>query len=428
MRNSILFIAFIFYMGLFGFTENSFAQCNEFKKWIPAWQNQIYNSANTAQNADYLNEEEKQFYYFLNLLRLNPPLFAETFLNKCTDWNSTNSLGYIVMFDKDIQNLANQLKRMSSVPSVIPMREECILTACYNKNQKCKNFQVSGTTSSSMYYENTGMRLLMSILKSQSNSEAKQILLSKTTTHFGISILPTLKKEETSARFTRFDKKVFEMKENQSTDEMIKDYTENVIISNKNLGIAPYQKEFQEVVPEWRKPRYDIAYTAQNTDYLTENEKLIYYYLNLARLNPPLFAETFIRKYTKWNSHEDLSLSNYYTGSLYKTMKNMKPIGVLYPQKDLFESAKCHAIASGKKGYVGHSRLPNSGCKSKFAGECCSYGQFDALEIVMQLLIDSGVPSLGHRKICLDERYKTLGVSVQPHKTYRFNSVLDFGR
>ncbi|WP_375561987.1 CAP domain-containing protein [Bernardetia sp. OM2101] len=427
MKKTILFVGFVFLIGFFSLPKNSFAQCDDFKKWIPEWKQPKYNSANSAQSANYLNEEEKQFYYFLNLMRLNPPLFAETFLDKCTDWNGANSLGYVVMFGKDIETLSNQLKKMRPLSIISPMREECILAACYNKNKECQNFQVSGT-SSSMYYENTGMRLLMSILKSQSNNQAKQILLSNKTDYFGISILPTLKKVETSARLTKFDRKVLEIKDNQSGDEIIEDYTENVTESNENLGIKPYQKEFHEIVPEWKNAKYNIAYTAQNTDYLTENEKLVYYYLNLARLNPPLFAETFLVKYKKWNSYEDLSLSDYYAGSLYKTLKNMQPVGILYPQRDLFESAKCHAISSGKKGYVGHTRLPNSGCQSKFAGECCSYGQFDALEIVMQLLIDSGVPSLGHRKICLSGSYKTLGVSVQPHKTYRFNSVLDFGR
>jgi hypothetical protein len=316
---------------------------------------------------------------------------------------------------------------MRPLSAISPMREECILATCYNKDKECENFQVSGT-SSSMYYENTGMRLLMSILKSQSNNQAKQLLLSNKTGYFGISILPTLKKGETSARLTKFDRKVLEIKENQSGDETINDYTEAITESNQYLNIKSYEKEFKEVVPAWKNAKYNIAYTAQNTNYLTENEKLVYYYLNLARLNPPLFAETFLIKYTKWNSYEDLSLSNYYTGSLYKTMKSMQPVGILSPQKDLFESAKCHAVSSGKEGYVGHTRLSNSGCKSTFSGECCSYGQFDALEIVMQLLIDSDVPSLGHRKICLSGSYKTLGTSVQPHKTYRFNSVLDFGR
>lgn len=92
MKKSTLFIGFILFIVFFNLSKSSFAQCDEFKKWIPEWKNQKYNSANTAQNTDYLNKEEQQFYYFLNLMRLNPPLFAETFLDKCTDWNSVNTL------------------------------------------------------------------------------------------------------------------------------------------------------------------------------------------------------------------------------------------------------------------------------------------------------------------------------------------------
>jgi uncharacterized protein YkwD len=427
MKKSILFIPILFFIGFFGLKSNVVAQCDNFETLVPEWKQQKYKTANTAKNADYLNKEEKQFYYFLNLMRLNPRLFAETFLDKCQEWNNVNSLNYVVMYGEDIKAISDELKRMQPLPIVSPMREECLLTSCKTKDEECEQFQVSGYSSSG-YYENTGMRFLMSILKARSGNKSKDMVLSAKVPFFGISILPTLKNGKPLAYITKFDKKVFEAKENQSSDQNIQDYTENASQANQNLNIKPYQEEFKDVVPEWKNAKYNIAYTAQNTDYLTENEKLVYYYLNLARLNPPLFAETFLIKYTKWNSSENLSLSDYYTGSLYKTLKKMKPVGVLSPEASLFESAKCHAISSGKVGYVGHTRLSNSGCQSKFSGECCSYGQFDALEIVMQLLIDSGVPSLGHRIICLDGGYKTLGASVQPHKTYRFNSVLDFGR
>ena len=48
------------------------------------------------------------------------------------------------------------------------------------------------------------------------------------------------------------------------------------------------------------------------------------------------------------------------------------------------------------------------------------------LEIVIQLLIDQGVSSLGHRYICLGT-YARVGVSIKPHKSYGTNCVLDFG-
>ena len=108
-------------------------------------------------------------------------------------------------------------------------------------------------------------------------------------------------------------------------------------------------------------------------------------------------------------------------------MKHMKPASkTLIPTKALFESAKCHAHNSGAKGYVGHDRQ-SSTCKSDFNGECCQYGYEKPTQIVLDLLIDEGVPSLGHRKIILDTAYTKVGVSIQPHKTYRINTVMDFG-
>jgi hypothetical protein len=75
---------------------------------------------------------------------------------------------------------------------------------------------------------------------------------------------------------------------------------------------------------------------------------------------------------------------------------------------------------------VGHERkTQDSKLKKHYYGECCDYGHNDALEIVLSLLIDEGIPSLGHRDVCLSN-YVKLGVAIQPHKRYGTNTVLDF--
>ena len=166
--------------------------------------------------------------------------------------------------------------------------------------------------------------------------------------------------------------------------------------------------------PQWNVPEYDDANTAKNEDYITVEEKQVYYYLNLVRMNPKLFTDTYL-KHLK-NS------KNYYESSLYKELRRLKPLPILKPNRKLFESAQCHAIESGERGYVGHNRFK---CKEYFMGECCSYGESDALEIVTSLLIDQDVKSLGHRNICLG-MYTELGVAIRPHKGYGENAVLDF--
>ena len=61
-----------------------------------------------------------------------------------------------------------------------------------------------------------------------------------------------------------------------------------------------------------------------------------------------------------------------------------------------------------------------------YGGECCQYGTDNALGVVMQLLIDEGIESLGHRKILMGD-YTLIGVAMRPHIAYRVNTVLDLG-
>ncbi|MCX6268067.1 MAG: CAP domain-containing protein [Bacteroidetes bacterium] len=184
-----------------------------------------------------------------------------------------------------------------------------------------------------------------------------------------------------------------------------------VPVISSEIAAANLQAGF----PVWNRPEYVIANSAQNEDYLTQEEKMVYYYLNLVRLNPALFAKTYLG---------DLRHSKgYYEESLWMELQTLKPLPVLKPNRKLFESAQCHATQSGMTGYIGHDRTK---CAAYFAGECCHYGPSDPMEVVRGLLIDHDVSSLGHRKTCLNPRYTELGVSIQPHKSYIRNAVLDF--
>jgi uncharacterized protein YkwD len=176
----------------------------------------------------------------------------------------------------------------------------------------------------------------------------------------------------------------------------------------------------------WKDPRYASTNTAAQVKYLKPIEKEIIQVLNLIRQNPQHFNNTVVAKWPEYVDRPDLKQNRYYT-SLVKTLTEMKPVGLLGADSLSWVSAKCHAISSGKQGYTGHERITKE-CeqKEKFYGECCQYGYDDALEIIMSLLIDEDVPSLGHRIICLKNNYTGIGVSFQPHKAYGSNTVLDF--
>ena len=176
---------------------------------------------------------------------------------------------------------------------------------------------------------------------------------------------------------------------------------------------------------KWNDEKYAECNNAKNIAYLTKDEKEVIWILNLIRSNPKLAAESILMNPSS-AFYVQPSKRNHYFKSLLSTLNNMTPnTKPLFADSSAYVSALCHALTSGKTGYVGHERKRYD-CEKDFYGECCDYGNDDPMEIVMSLLLDYDVPSLGHRKICLSSEYTHIGVSIQPHKTYDYNAVLDF--
>ena len=159
--------------------------------------------------------------------------------------------------------------------------------------------------------------------------------------------------------------------------------------------------------------KYETARTAAASDFHSSLEKDVFFYINLARLFPKEFAEKYIK---------DIGKRSAYHTSLYKTLHSMKTVPAMKPDRAMFDLALCWAKEGGKTGVIGHNRKK---CKDGYSAECCSYGEETAIGIVLQLLIDEGIPSLGHRKALLSKQYSVLGVSIQPHKKHATHAVLD---
>lgn len=178
---------------------------------------------------------------------------------------------------------------------------------------------------------------------------------------------------------------------------------------------------------KWKDARFQACNTAKNVSYMSQVEKDVVYILNMARTAPRLFAETVIGRANDVSEFLGREQAGSYYASLIAQLNNMKPLGILRPDSLCTVSARCHAVSSGKKGYVGHVRQ-SAECrkKSHYMGECCHYGSDHALEVVVLLLQDQGVADLGHRKICLGD-YARIGVAVAPHRSdYGHIAVLDF--
>ena len=172
------------------------------------------------------------------------------------------------------------------------------------------------------------------------------------------------------------------------------------------------------------KSEMDRANTAANEDYLNMEEKDIYLYTNLARLHPRKFYQLYRAFAIVEGKESELSRNKYYT-TLTLELRSRDASEAVYPDKEMFELAKCWAIESGEKGLVGHNREE---CPKGFAGENCAYGYSTGLDIVMQLLIDEGVPNYGHRVNLLHPDWRGMGAAIRTHRDYRFCAVQNFSR
>lgn len=174
------------------------------------------------------------------------------------------------------------------------------------------------------------------------------------------------------------------------------------------------------------------ANTAESISKLNEEEKKIIFYMNLVRLEPQQFLNSILTPYIKEN---EISKNSYYN-SLVRDLKNAKSTSALVFTDDLHSVATEFAKDLSKSGKVGHvnSKGQGFGVRSKALmasystlAENCQFGYDSALDIVIDLLIDDGVPSLGHRKNILNKDYQFVGVSTNTHKNYTHCSVQVFG-
>jgi len=173
--------------------------------------------------------------------------------------------------------------------------------------------------------------------------------------------------------------------------------------------------------------------TAKSADYLTDDEKEVVLVLNMIRSNGAKFwdkmAEPYIAK------HDEIKPSRY-TSSLERDLRNAPNLPILSPNKTLHKVANKHAVASGREGLLGHKspagtfeqRLKPLTRDFNYLLENCDYGSSKAMDIIMNLMIDEGIPDVGHRKNILHEQIDAAGIAIAPHKTYSHTCVQVFGK
>lgn len=159
----------------------------------------------------------------------------------------------------------------------------------------------------------------------------------------------------------------------------------------------------------------------------TTSEKEVLSYINQVRTNPKLFLKNVAEPYIDNN---DLS-RNRYARSLIRDLEKLDSIRPLVFEESLQEMSVDFAKEAGRKGWVGHRRVSQRfeeyADHIDITAENLQYGFDKPLDIVMDLLIDTDVPNLGHRKNILDPNFSIIGISIEKHKSYEFITVISFG-
>ena len=112
----------------------------------------------------------------------------------------------------------------------------------------------------------------------------------------------------------------------------------------------------------------------------------------------------------------------------------LSPLCPVEPSPLLEKAALDHSTDTANNNITGHNGTDGSSpfdrmnryCRlDGVSGECVDYGNTDAADVLLALLIDDGVPSRGHRKNMCNPEYTLVGAAVGKHETYGSNCVVD---
>jgi uncharacterized protein YkwD len=166
---------------------------------------------------------------------------------------------------------------------------------------------------------------------------------------------------------------------------------------------------------------------------------------NLARTQPHLYAN-YLRQMRAYFQGKVFTLPG--SGSMVMTtegvaaldeaikyLSRQSPLPPLSWSRGLAEAAADLVLDEGRTGEIGHSgrssgdmrhRIERHGSWSRRIAENIGYGPTTARLMVIELIIDDGVPERGHRKAIFNPALRVAGAACGAHPLYQNMCVMDF--
>lgn len=186
----------------------------------------------------------------------------------------------------------------------------------------------------------------------------------------------------------------------------------------------------------------DFSPVPDTVSYLSKKEWNLLKATNEARTQPDSLAE----RLTKWRAYYDGKIRNRPNHFPIRTtegvsalneairfLRSVEPRAPLKPSRGLSKAAQDHATYQKETGEKGHEGRNGSGVYDRasqygyatFVGENIAYGDKTGREMLIQLIIDDGVPSRGHRINIFREGYRHIGIGCDTHPQFDGSCVMD---
>lgn len=190
--------------------------------------------------------------------------------------------------------------------------------------------------------------------------------------------------------------------------------------------------------------KQNVKRTDDKTAYQTAMERELLKEINIARANPKRYA--VYAQETRNCMDKNLIIRTGRPPIMTKEgvaaveeaivfLKSVRHVGQLNSSQGLSLAARDHVIDQQERSAIGHTgsdgsqanqRANRYGKWSGIIGENISYGAQTPRDVVLDLIVDDGVPNRGHRRNLFNPAFHVVGVACGNHALYRSMCVMNF--